>query len=120
MRSYIVRRNGARDVLVPGLPILSRCQGAKGKYAFLILILKGRHDDPINIHGTHLKVMEYVSDKQVRVRFMHGQSYGFEAFYKGDEVEFVDAHSLRCLQPARVKAVERIDDYEILLTLDRA
>lgn len=35
-------------------------------------------------------------------------------------MEFVDAHSLRCLQPARVKAVERIDDYEILLTLDRA
>ena len=32
----------------------------------------------------------------------------------------MDAHSLRCLQPARVKAVERIDDYEILLTLDRA
>ena len=61
-----------------------------------------------------------MSERQVKVRFMHGQSYGFEAFFKGDEVEFVDAHSLRCLQPAKIKAVERIDDYEILLTLDRA
>ena len=26
--------NGARDVLVPGLLILSRCPGAKGKYVF--------------------------------------------------------------------------------------
>ena len=94
--------------------------GCKGKIRILDSYFEGAHDDPINIHGTHLKVMEYVSDKQVKVRFMHGQSYGFEAFYKGDEVEFVDAHSLRCLQPARVKAVERIDDYEILLTLDRA
>ena len=92
--------------------------GCKGKIRILDSYFEGAHDDPINIHGTHLKVMEYVSDKQVKVRFMHGQSYGFEAFYKGDEVEFVDAHSLRCLQPARVKAVERID--EILLTLDRA
>lgn len=94
--------------------------GCKGKIRILDSYFEGAHDDPINIHGTHLKVMEYVSDRQVKVRFMHGQSYGFEAFYKGDEVEFVDAHSLRCLQPACVKAVERIDDYEILLTLDRA
>lgn len=94
--------------------------GCKGKIRILDSYFEGAHDDPINIHGTHLKVMEYVSEKQVKVRFMHGQSYGFEAFYKGDEVEFVDAHCLRCLQPARVKAVERIDDYEILLTLDRA
>lgn len=94
--------------------------GCKGKIRILDSYFEGAHDDPINIHGTHLKVMEYVSEKQVKVRFMHGQSYGFEAFYKGDEVEFVDAHSWRCLQPARVKAVERIDDYEILLTLDRA
>ncbi|WP_437180248.1 right-handed parallel beta-helix repeat-containing protein [Paraprevotella xylaniphila] len=94
--------------------------GCKGKIRILDSYFEGAHDDPINIHGTHLKVMEYVSDRQVKVRFMHGQSYGFEAFYKGDEVEFVDAHSRRCLQPARVKAVERIDDYEILLTLDRA
>lgn len=94
--------------------------GCKGKIRILDSYFEGAHDDPINIHGTHLKVMEYVSDRQVKVRFMHGQSYGFEAFYKGDEVEFVDAHSLRCLQLACVKAVERIDDYEILLTLDRA
>ena len=94
--------------------------GCKGKIRILDSYFEGAHDDPINIHGTHLKVMEYVSEKQVKVRFMHGQAYGFEAFYKGDKVEFVDAHSLRCLQPARVKAVERIDDYEILLTLDRA
>lgn len=94
--------------------------GCKGKIRILDSYFEGAHDAPINIHGTHLKVMEYVSDRQVKVRFMHGQSYGFKAFYKGDEVEFVDAHSLRCLQPACVKAVERIDDYEILLTLDRA
>lgn len=94
--------------------------GCRGKISILDSYFEGAHDDPINIHGTHLKVMEYVSDRQVKVRFMHNQSYGFEAFFKGDEIEFVDAHSLRCLQPAKVKAVERVDNYEIILTLDRA
>ena len=93
--------------------------GCRGKIRILNSYFEGAHDDPVNIHGTHLKVMEYVSDRQVKVRFIHGQSYGFEAFFKGDEVELVDAHSLRCLQPAKVKAVERLDNYEVLLTLDR-
>ena len=57
--------------------------GCKGKIRILDSYFEGAHDDPINIHGTHLKVMEYVSDRQVKVRFMHGQSYGFEAFIKG-------------------------------------
>ena len=94
--------------------------GCKGRIRILNSYFEGAHDDPINVHGTHLKVVGHMSERQVKVRFMHGQSYGFEAFFKGDEVEFVDAHSLRCLQPAKIKAVERIDDYEILLTLDRA
>lgn len=93
--------------------------GCKGKIRILNSRFEGAHDDPINIHGTHLKVTEYVGNDRIKVRFMHGQSYGFDTFFKGDEVEMVDAHSLLCLQQARVKAVERLDDYTFLLTLDR-
>ena len=31
---------------------------------------------------------------------MHPQSYGFEAFFPGDEVEFTEIHSLQCLHKA--------------------
>ena len=93
--------------------------GCKGKIRIFDSRFEGAQDDPVNIHGTHLKVMEYVGSNQVRVRFMHSQSYGFEAFFKGDEIELVQVNSLRPLQAARVKAVKRLDDYEILLTLDR-
>lgn len=40
------------------------------------------HDDPINVHGTHLKIVEYLDDRTVKVRFMHHQTFGFEAFLK--------------------------------------
>lgn len=63
--------------------------------------------------------MDYPASNQVRVRFMHNQSFGFEAFFKGDEVELVQVNSLRKLQSAWVKQVKRLDNYEILLTLDR-
>ncbi|MCD8318154.1 MAG: alpha-1,3-galactosidase, partial [Paraprevotella sp.] len=94
--------------------------GCRGKVRVLNSYFEGAQDDPINVHGTHLKVVEYMSERQVKVRFKHNQSYGFEAFYKGDEVEFVNAHSLCALQSARVRAAERLDNYEILLTFDRA
>ena len=58
--------------------------GCRGKVSILDSRFEGAQDDPINIHGTHLKVMDYPASNQVRVRFMHNQSFGFEAFFKGD------------------------------------
>lgn len=49
---------------------------------------------------------------------MHGQSYGFAAFSKGDKIELTDIHTLLCVEKATVKQTEHIDDYEIILTLD--
>lgn len=91
--------------------------GCKGKISILNSRFEGAQDDPINVHGTHLKVPAYEAGNKVRVRFMHHQSYGFEAFFPGDKIEFTNAHSLKCLHSASVKKVERIDNYEIVLTL---
>jgi alpha-1,3-galactosidase A len=92
--------------------------GCKGQVRILSSYFEGAQDDPINIHGTHLKVIEYMTSTQIKVVFCHGQSYGFEAFSVGDSIELVDAHTLRCLQEARVRSVKRIDNYQCLLTLD--
>ncbi|NDV80991.1 right-handed parallel beta-helix repeat-containing protein [Bacteroides sp. 51] len=91
--------------------------GCKGKISIMNSRFEGAHDDPINIHGTHLKVMAYEADNVVRVRFMHDQSYGFDAFFPGDKIEITDVHALKCLFAATVKKVERLNDYEIKLTL---
>ena len=80
---------------------------------------EGAHDDPINIHGTHLKAVASESSDRLTVRYMHGQSYGFIPFYKGDELEIVDRHTLNCIAPAKVKAVRKINNYDFELTLDR-
>lgn len=79
----------------------------------------GAHDDPINIHGTHLKVTECISPDRVKVRFMHPQTYGFEAFFEGDEVELVDAQSLLPVGKAKIKKAQLVNPREMELTLNR-
>ena len=78
----------------------------------------GAHDDAINIHGTHLRVVECISDKQIKVRFMHGQTFGFMAFNTGDEIEFVAVDSLETYGRNSVTAAELVNPKELLLTLE--
>lgn len=50
---------------------------------------------------------------------MHPQTYGFQSFLPGNQIEFIDAHSLMSLAPAKVKKAEMKNEREILITLDR-
>jgi len=77
----------------------------------------GAHDDPINVHGTHLRITGQEGERRIRVRFMHPQTYGFAAFHAGDEIEFVRAASLMAYAGGRVTAVERVSPRELVLEL---
>lgn len=94
--------------------------GCKGLLKVEDTHFSGAHDDPINVHGTYLKIQNYLSAQQVKVKFMHHESWGFEAFFVGDSIEFVDVATMQTIEPAVVTAVQRNDDYTIALTFDRA
>jgi hypothetical protein len=83
--------------------------------------LSGMQDDAINVHGTHLRIVGRPEERQLLVRFMHKQTYGFAAFAPGDEVAVISHVSLReyAGNPRRrVVAVERRTDKDWLLTFD--
>ena len=46
------------------------------------------HDDPINVHGTYMRVEEVIDARTVRLKYIHGQQGGFRQFHEGDEVLF--------------------------------
>ncbi|NBD26297.1 right-handed parallel beta-helix repeat-containing protein [Paenibacillus sp. T1] len=77
----------------------------------------GGHDDAVNAHGTYLRIVEAPAANQVRLRFMHPQTYGFEAFFPGDEVAFVRSASLQAYGTGKVRAAEAISPREWLVTL---
>jgi len=94
--------------------------GCKGKLQVKNCIFSGSHDDAINVHGTYLRVVEKISDKQVKVRFMHKQTYGFMAFYPNDEIEFVNHKSYRSYGKNKVKDAILLNPKEILLTFEKS
>lgn len=94
--------------------------GCKGKVLVKDCIFKGAHDDAINIHGTYLRVVEKISDKQIKVRFMHKQTYGFMAVNPGDEIDFVDGESYKSHGMNKVKDAILLNPKEILITLEKS
>jgi len=96
-----------------------QASGCRGKILVTNCNFSGAHDDAINIHGTHLRVVERASDKQVRVRFMHEQTFGFMAFNPADDITFVQWDSLKTYAPNKVKNVEMQSPKELMLTLER-
>jgi hypothetical protein len=91
--------------------------GCRGRIEVLNSRFAGAHDDAINIHGTYLRIVERPAPNRMRVRFMHGQTYGFDAFFPGDEVEWVNGETLVSRGVGRIERVERLGDRELLLTL---
>jgi hypothetical protein len=92
----------------------------RGKVVLRNCTFNGAHDDAVNVHGTHLRVIGREGERRARVAFMHPQTFGFQAFYPGDEIEYVHADSLAAYGKALVEAVEVVSPYEQLLTLDRS
>ena len=93
--------------------------GCKGKIQLEQCRFVGAQDDPINIHGTHLSVRKWIAPNQVLVRYMHPQTYGFQSFLPGNEVDFIDAHTLLPVETAHVEKAEMQTPREILVTFTK-
>lgn len=94
--------------------------GCKGKIILDGCQTWGAQDDHINVHGTHLRIIEKNETAQsILVRFMHSETWGFQAFTAGDEIDFIKWDTLIPYGSAKVLAFERVNDTDILLYLDR-
>lgn len=93
--------------------------GCSGKIAILDCRFAGAQDDPINVHGTNLRAIERVGEQGLKLRFMHGQSYGYNAFFKGDTIAFVKAATMERFASACVRSVKRLTDRTLEVLFDR-
>ncbi len=94
--------------------------GCAGKIKIQGCRLSGAQDDCINIHGTYLVLDDIVSEKQMKLRFAHHQTYGMQAFWPGDTISFVNRKSLQTIAVTVVDSVCRLTDRELLLTVRQA
>lgn len=119
MDSLIVRPDEKSGRTCAAWADILHFSGCSGKIEVANCYLSGANDDAINVHGTHLRIVERTAKDQIRVRFMHGQTYGFAAFMPGDSIELVHAKTLNPFMENVVVKAERLNDKEFLLTLKK-
>lgn len=91
--------------------------GCRGNIVIKNSYLSGANDDAVNVHGTYLRVVGTPSPKQIKVRFMHNQTYGFDAFAAGDSIAFIHSENLLQYDSNVVVKTQKLNDKEFLLTL---
>ena len=95
--------------------------GCRGQLEIKSCKAYGAQDDYVNVHGTHLRIVrQNKKKKSITVRFMHNESWGFQAFEKGDKLEFIKWDTLIPYAETTVTDFERLNDTDIKLFLDRA
>jgi polygalacturonase len=96
-----------------------QASGCRGKVTVKNCVFSGAHDDAINVHGTYLRVVETNGERrELKVRFVHKQTFGFNAFLPGDEVEFVRWDSLATYACNHVVKAEMVDPKTMVLVLE--
>lgn len=104
--------------IIAGFADFLHFSGCYGKISIENSIFSGSHDDPVNVHGTHLRVVGHEQDR-IKVRFMHHQTWNLMAFDAGDTIGFVDNANLLIYAEAKVEKVMKISERELELQLDR-
>ena len=79
--------------------------GCAGHIQIDSCIVAGTADDPINVHGTCLPVVEQTGPSTIRAKFGHGQSIGQALWGKpGDVIAVIDRETLLPIQWNKVKS----------------
>lgn len=91
--------------------------GCRGKIIVKDCVLGASHDDAVNVHGTHLRIIDRPAPNKITVRFMHPQTFGFDAFAAGDRIDYVSCNTLVPYASNTVSGVKQLNEKEIELTL---
>ena len=80
----------------------------KGDLNIKDCILSAANDDAINVHGTHVRITDILSPTQIKVQFVHPQTFGFMPFEVGDDLEFIRSATLLPYGTNKVTAITEL------------
>lgn len=76
----------------------------------------GLMDDPINVHGTSVQVIEIISEKQLKCKFMHHQSVGLNWGHPGDKIGFIENSLMKTFAIGEIEKFEPLDSTTFTVT----
>ncbi|GAA4587919.1 hypothetical protein GCM10023194_38230 [Planotetraspora phitsanulokensis] len=81
--------------------------GCSGRAVVSDCLFDGPHDDPINVHGTYLRVTGQPDRRTLELEYPHPETAGFPQFSPGEQVEVVDRGTLQPIATATVEQVRQ-------------
>lgn len=78
----------------------------------------GLMDDPINVHGTCVRIIEIISQTKLKCRFMHNMSEGITWGSKGEKVGFIENKSMLTIGTGELKSYNPINKSEFIVELE--
>uniref|UniRef100_A0AB33IMW4 Right-handed parallel beta-helix repeat-containing protein n=1 Tax=Prevotella sp. GTC17253 TaxID=3236793 RepID=A0AB33IMW4_9BACT len=115
---YCEPREGSGRLLASSADFM-HFSGCAGKITVTNCRYAGAQDDCINVHGTNLRIIRKLDNRTLELRFMHPQTYGFDAFFPGDTVAFIRSARMIRYGQCTVKATKVLNPRTIELVLDR-
>jgi hypothetical protein len=92
---------------------ISNC---KGQITVTNCEFAGLMDDPINVHGTSVQVIEKLSDKMLKCKFMHHQSEGLNWGHAGDKISFIENSVMKSIGTGSITSFKLMDKETFTLT----
>ena len=80
----------------------------------------GLMDDPINVHGTSVKIIEKISDCKLKCRFMHEQSNGMTWGHPNDTIGYLENENMQTLGKGTLKSFEKLNRDEFFVEFNSA
>jgi hypothetical protein len=89
--------------------------GCKGEIIIDDCDAQGLMDDPINIHGTYVPVVERINDNAIKCNYAHSMSLGLIWAKSGDSVGFIDKKTMNTVGTGIISRFEILDKNTFIL-----
>ena len=80
----------------------------------------GLMDDPINVHGTSVKIMEKLNERKLKCSFMHEQSTGMIWGHTNDTIGFLENESMATVSKGVLAKFEKLNRDEFTVEFNDA
>ncbi|MGV8094150.1 MAG: right-handed parallel beta-helix repeat-containing protein [Mangrovibacterium sp.] len=110
--------NAAKNRYLSGHDDGFHVSNCAGQVKILNCEFGGLMDDPINVHGTSVRITERINDTKLKCRFMHEQSTGMNWGHPNDTVGFIESQTMQTLAKGVVKNFEKLKRDEFLVELE--
>lgn len=89
----------------------------KGQITITNCEFEGLMDDPVNVHGTSVRIEQIISETEIKCKFMHHQSSGLNWGHPNDKISFIENEQMNSIARGEIQSFRPVNKDHFILTL---